>query len=212
MRLQKLLFPFGMISALFFFLFDFLGTVLWKGYNPIVSPVSQLIADGAPNVLLTRTLFYSFEVSLVVFFLGLLIQSFQSHGACLRTGYSVLFLLSVVSLFGYKLFPMTMDFIINVKNYLHAVVTIVIFVGTMGVLFLLALGYRKQEKNRRLGRITFTAAVLFLLFNLLQYYVMIRGLPVGGLVERLTLYTFQIYIFVLSWFYVKRRVIYGRFS
>ena len=63
-----MLFSFGMIGTLSFLLEDFLGTVLWKGYNPATSYVSQLIADGAPNVSLTRTLFYFYEICLIIFF------------------------------------------------------------------------------------------------------------------------------------------------
>lgn len=204
MKLQKLFFSFGMIGVFSFVLEDFLGTALWRGYNPITSYVSQLTADGAPNVSLTRTLFFIYEICLAIFITSLLVKSFRSYGLCLRVGYAGLLLLSSISILGYGLFPMTMDFIINLKNYMHIAVTIIILAGTILTLFLLALGYLKQEHKRKIGRITFAAATLFLLFNLLHLYAIFHGLNVLGLLQRLSLYTFQIYIFVLSWNYAGR--------
>lgn len=195
-----------MIGTLSFLLEDFLGTVLWKGYNPITSYVSQLMADGSPTVPLTRTLFTIYEICLAIFFISLLVKSFKSYEICLRIGFAGLLLITAISILGYGLFPMTMDFIINLKNYIHIAVTIIILAGTICLLFLLALGYLKQEHERKIGRITLAAAVLFLLFNLLHLYAIFHGSHALGLIQRLSLYTFQIYIFVLSWIYVMGRL------
>lgn len=77
-----------MIGTLSFLFEDVLGTVLWEGYNPITSYVSQLTANGATNVPLTRTLFYIYEICLIIFLISLLIKSFQYYGICLKTGYT----------------------------------------------------------------------------------------------------------------------------
>lgn len=204
MKLQKLLFPFGMIGSLAFLLDDCLGTILWQGYNPITSYFSQLIADGAPNLPLTRTLFYFYEICLVLFLASMLIQSFQTGGVLTRAAYAGLFLIAVLSLFGYGLFPMTMDFVLNPKNYLHAAVTVTLFAATVCLLFLLALGYRRQERWKKAARITLWAAVLFLLFNLLHFMAILSGQHELGLIERLSIYTFQTYFFLLSWLHVNR--------
>jgi hypothetical protein len=206
MRLQKLFFSFGMIGSLSFVFEDFLGSIFWRRYNPITSYISQLTADGAPNIPLTRTLFYIYEICLIIFIISMLVKSFRSYGICLRAGYAGLLILLSISILGYGLFPMTMDFIISFKNYLHLVITIIIVAGTIFILFLLALGYIKQEHERKIGRITFVAAILFLLFNLLHLYAIFRGLNILGLIQRLSLYTFQIYIFVLSWNYTRNRL------
>lgn len=211
MRMQKLFFSFGMVGTLSFLLTDFLGTVLWKGYNPATSYVSQLIADGAPNVGLTRTLFYLCEICLVIFFASLLIHSFRFDRILIRLGYAGLLLLCGLSLFGYGLFPMTMDFILNLKNYVHIAITIIILAGTICMLFLLAIGYAKQQE-RRVGLITLIAAVLFLFSNLVHLYAIFSGQHNLGLIQRLSLYTFQTYIFVLSWIYVNRLPLKNRYQ
>lgn len=205
MKLKKMFYSFGMIGTLFFLLEDLLGTALWKGYNPVTSYVSQLTADGAPNVLLTRTLFYIYGICLTVFVISLLLKSFQSYGLCLRACYSGLLLISAIALLGYEFFPMTMDFVINPKNYIHAVVTILILAGTICILFLLAFGYLKQEHEKKVGSITFVAAIFFLFFNLLHLYAIVHGWQALGLIERATLYTFHIYFFILSWIYTTHR-------
>lgn len=82
-----------MISSLSFLFEDVFRTVLWKGYNPIRSYVSQLTANGAPNIPLTRTLFYIDQISLIIFLISLLVKSFQNYGICLKTGYTGLTLI-----------------------------------------------------------------------------------------------------------------------
>lgn len=204
MKLQKLFFSFGIIGALSFLLEDFLGTILWKEYNPITSYVSQLTADGAPNLPLTRTLFFTCQISLAIFVISLLMKSFQHYGNILKLAYFGLLLIFAISIFGYGLFPMTMDFIFNPKNYFHFILTIIIFSGTNFIWFFLGFGYLKQN-DKRIGYITLLAATLFLLFNFLHLYAFLHGLKILGLAERLSLYTFQIYIFILSWNYVMNR-------
>ena len=179
MGIKKRLFSFGMIGTLSFLLEDLLGSVLWKGYNPVTSYFSQLMADGAPNASLTRTLFYLYEICLIIFFASLLIHSFRSDRILIRLGYAGLLFLCGLSLFGYGLFPMTMDFIVNPKNYIHIAVTIILLTETICMLFLLALGHAKQQE-RELGRITLIAAVLFLLFTWFTYMQFSAGSVIWG--------------------------------
>ena len=201
MKLQKTLSAFGMIGALSFFLEDILGTVLWRGYNPITSYMSELTADGALNVLLTRVLFYIYEICLMIFFAAMCVKAFKIHGVCLKIGYGGLFIIAAISFLGFGLFPMTMNFIKTPKDLIHLIITIFIIAGTILSLFLLAFGYRKQGHGRKIGRITMLFAVLFLLFNLMHLYAIFNDSNILGLLQRLGFYTFQIYIFRLSWYY-----------
>jgi hypothetical protein len=195
-----------MIGAAAFLLYDFLGISLWPGYNPITSYVSELFADGAPHIPLTRTLLYINEICLVIFILALLVQSFQHYRICLRIGYICLLVVFSISIIGYGLFPMTLGFIFSLKNVIHLAITTVILAATIFILFLLAFGYLKQEHEMKIGRITLAAATLFLIFNLLHLFSILGLMNILGLMERLSLYTFQAYIFELSRFYVSAEI------
>ena len=132
----------------------------------------------------------------------MLIEAICYYGMILRIGYSGLLLTALISAFGYGSFPMTMDFIINYKNYVHLAITILILAGTVSMLFLLAIGYLRRKNYKNIGYISLAAAFLFLLLNLLHLYLILNGSNILGLMQRLTFYTFQIYILILSWFYM----------
>jgi hypothetical protein len=74
MKLQKALLAFGMIGSLALILEDLLGTILWRGYNPITSYMSELFANGAPHVLLTRMLLYISEICFIVFLITVCVK------------------------------------------------------------------------------------------------------------------------------------------
>jgi hypothetical protein len=73
------------------------------------------------------------------------------------------------------------------------------------MLYLLAIGYLKQEGLVKIGYLSLTAAILFTVCNLLHLLVILAGLDITGLIQRFSFYTFFIYLFLLSFFFVRRR-------
>lgn len=197
MKLQKAFLASGMISSITLISEDLLGIVLWRGYNPIKSYMSELFADGAPPALLTRTLLYISQFCLVIFLITVCVKIIKFYGMSIKIGYIGLLFTASSSILGYGLFPMTLNNIISIKNLIHFIITVSIVIATMILFFFLAFGYKRENRG-----FSIVFAVLFLFFNLLHLYAILKGINILGLLERASFYTFEIYIFVISFFYV----------
>ncbi|WP_455538901.1 hypothetical protein [Terrisporobacter sp.] len=76
-------------------------------------------------------------------------------------------------------------------------------VSTITSGFILAYGYIKQEKIKKLGKFILIMAIIITLCGMLNPKFMSMGLNIMGLTERLVIYSLQIMIFVLSIYYIK---------
>ncbi|MBZ4647155.1 MAG: hypothetical protein JG777_2644 [Clostridia bacterium] len=201
-KLKKFLMPFGMIGVLFYFTHTILGRILWKEYNPITMDISSLTADGAPNAHLLRMLTFIYGICMVLFIVGLIKKSFSEYHSLLKTGYIVLMIMQLTSIFGYSLFPLSGDKTeMNFQNIMHIIVTVIVVFTTIASSFLISFGYLKQEKMKGLGKFTLVMAILITVFGVFNPISMNLKLNILGLTERLVIYTIQVLMFVLSYYY-----------
>lgn len=203
MKLQKWFISCGMISVFAFFTHTILGNILWKGYDPIRQSISEYTADGAPNAQLLRGFVGIYEVCFLIFALGMLYEAFYRHHGYVRTGYTLLIFAALFSIVGFNSFPMTFVFVISAQNLAHTIVAIALICSTILAVTLISIGYLKTEKLTRLGRISLFVAVLAALFHLLLWYADLHGYNNFGLLERLTMYPFHAFTFIISWNYVR---------
>lgn len=191
-----------MIGVLFYFTHTILGRILWKEYNPITMDISSLTADGAPNAHLLRMLTFIYGICMVLFIVGLIKKSFSEYHSLLKTGYIVLMIMQLTSIFGYSLFPLSGDKTeMNFQNIMHIIVTVIVVFTTIASSFLISFGYLKQEKMKGLGKFTLVMAILITVFGVFNPISMNLKLNILGLTERLVIYTIQVLMFVLSYYY-----------
>ncbi len=201
-KLDKYLMPLGMVGVLFYFAHTILGNILWKEYNPITTDISSLTADGAPNAQMLKILSFIYGICMVLMVMALIIKSFRQYHSMLRIGYIILIIMQLTSLFGYSLFPLTGDKTeMNFQNTMHIIVTVVVVFTTIASSFLIALGYLKQERMKNLGKLTLVMAVLITIFGMFNPISMNLKLNILGLTERLVIYSIQILMFILSYYY-----------
>lgn len=192
-----------MISVLSFFTHTILGNILRQGYNPIQQSISEFTADGAPYASLLRIFVGIYEVCFLIFALSMVHEALYRHHGFVKTGYSLLLLSSLFSMVSFNAFPMTYISIISVQNLAHVIITIALIGATILAVTLISIGYLKREKLKRLGGISLFIVILASLFNILLWYADLNGYDSFGLLERLTVYPFHIFTFIISWNYVK---------
>lgn len=201
-RIEKYLIPLGMVGVIFYFLHTILGNILWKEYNPITTDISSLTADGAPNAPLLKILGFIYGICMILMVIALVIKAFKKYHTMLRVGFVILLIMQLTSTIGYSLFPLAGDKTeMNFQNMMHIVVTVVVVFTTIASFFLVSLGYIKQENMKKLGRITLVFAILITVFGIFNPISFNLHLNVLGLTERLVVYTIQIFMFFLSYYY-----------
>lgn len=202
-KLQKWFVSFGMISVISFFTHTILGNILWKGYNPIRQTISELTADGAPNAQLLRILVGVYEVCFLIFMVGMIIIAINRHQLSIKIGYFLLLLTAIISIIGFNTFPMSIALIVSIQNLAHILVTIILLCSTILTVTLISIGYLKTEKFKALGRISLFAAIVSSFFSLVFWYADFHGYNNIGLLERLTIYPFHMFTFIVSWYYFR---------
>lgn len=204
-KADRFLMPLGMIGVLFYFAHTTIGRILWNEYNPITTDISSLTSDIAPNSNLLRVFTLVYGIFMILFVLGMIKKSFKQYHSLLKIGYIILMIMQLTSAIGYSLFPLSGDKIdVNFQNTMHIIVTVIVVFTTIVSSFLISIGYLKQEKIKWLGNFTLVLAILITLFGVFNPISMSLKLNILGLTERLVVYTIQILMFSLSYYYTFR--------
>ena len=202
---EKATIPFGMVGALAYLIHTILGRILWREYNPMTTDISSLTAIGAPNRDLLSVFTMIYGLSMLLFISGLIVKAFRTYHWGVRTGYVILFVMQLVSFFGYGLFPLSGDkTVMTFQNQMHIIVTVIVVFTTIAAGYFLAFGYLKQEKQRNMGRFLLFMAILITLTGASNPIGMGAKLNILGLTERLVIYSLMFMMFCLSWHYTKK--------
>lgn len=201
-KINKYLMPLGMVGVLFYLAHTIIGRILWTDYNPITTDISSLTADGTPNAHLLKIFTFIYGICMLLFVIALIKKSFSQYHSLLKTGYIILMIMQLTSMFGYSLFPLSGDKTeMNFQNMMHIIVTVFVVFTTIASSFLISFGYLKQEKMKVLGKFTLVMSILITIFGALNPISMSLQLNILGLTERLVVYTIQILMFILSYYY-----------
>lgn len=194
--------PLGMLGAVSYVLHTLIGEFLRPDYNPITTDISSLTALGAPNreLLLVFTTVYG--ISTLLFIVGMMVKSRRQYHQAVQSGWTILLIMNLVSLFGYALFPLTGDKTeMNPSNIMHLIVTVIVVITTIAGSFILAYGYLRQEKLRGIGNFSLLMAILLTMTGALNPIGMANHLNILGLTERAVIYSLQGMMFVFSAYY-----------
>ena len=203
-KLEELFMPLGMIGVVAYMIHTILGNILWPEYNPITTDISSLTADGAPNSSLLRIFTTIYGICMILFVLGMIVKSLRKYHLATRVGYTILLGMEVISLFGSSAFPLVEDkTVMNFQNMMHIAVTVAVVIATITSAFTLAYGYLSQEKMKNLGKFILIMAIIITLCGMMNPISMLMNLNIMGLTERLVIYSLQILIFVLSFYYTR---------
>lgn len=203
-KLEEFFMPLGMIGVVAYMIHIILGNILWHEYNPITTDISSLTADGAPNSSLLRIFTTIYGICMILFTLGMIVKSLKKYHLATRVGYTILLGMEVISLFGYSALPLVGDkTVMNFQNMMHIAVTVAVVITTISSAFTLAYGYLSQEKMKNLGKFILIMAIIITLCGMMNPISMLMNLNIMGLTERLVIYSLQILIFVLSFYYTR---------
>ena len=198
-KFERIAIPLGMVGILFYLMHTILGRILWAGYDPVTMDISSLTAEGSPNAGLLRVLTTVYGLLMIVFSVGMVLKAFRKFGGLVRAGSVTLLVMEVVSMFGYMLFPLSGDkTVLTFGNLMHIIVTAVVVLTTIACGFLLAAGFLKREKLTWLGRFTLVMAIVITLTGMTTPIGMASGWNLLGVTERLSIYSLQTMLLVLS--------------
>jgi hypothetical protein len=196
---QSIFLKSGMLAVLIYLLHVLLGGFLWKDYNHLHQPISDLTASGSPNREFLMLFTGIYGVLALIFALSFtFIESRKYHQLVFWGGFSFV-LMHVISI-SYGFFPQDLPGTeATFTGKMHLVVTALIVPFTILSPLLIGFGFRKSKGKRALGNFSLVCGVLIFIFGGLSGLFFVNQLPYFGLMERLNIGTLQAWTFILSY-------------
>ncbi len=196
----------GAASAVVYAAHVVLGGILWGGYSHLTQTISELTADGAPNAELLRVFTTVYGILALVFSVCLVftLRNFQAKRVAVL-GAVLLLVMEFASLVGYGLFPLRGGTEMDPENMGHLIVTGIVVICTISSVLLVGLGLVKTPGFKALGVFSIVCAAMIVVSGGMTPVAIATELPVGGLIERLNIFTLQTWVFVTSVSMLRKR-------
>lgn len=189
----------GMLGAIVYLSHVVIGGLLWKGYNHLQQPISDLTSSGGPDkVFLTYiTTLYGVLSIIFAFCAFLYVQKFKSK--LLKVGFFLFLCMHIVSI-SYNIFPEDMITArLTFTGGMHMVVTGLIVPLTILSILFVGIGFRKVEQFKDYGLYSILTSIFIFIVGGLSVIIMANKIGYFGLVERLNIGSIQLWMFLVSY-------------
>jgi hypothetical membrane protein len=198
MNLRKILSGTGMAAVVFYVIHVLAGGFLWKGYNHLHQPISDLTAMGAPNKSSMLVLTTIYGILALIFALSFTILESGKHKKVAIWGGIMFCIMHLISL-SYGLFPQDLPgHEPTFGGVMHIVVTTLIVPFTILSPILIGFGLMKNQIWKSFGVYSVITGFLILIFGSLCAIFFLNKMSYFGLVERLNIGTLQVWTFIFS--------------
>lgn len=196
----------GMAAGILYLLGDLVGGYLTPEYNFIRNAVSELIQSGAPNRTLLSTFLFLHAAAILLFSIGLLARHPFAESRLIFVGGILLLLVGVCHLLSSSIFPMDP---VGAESTLPGVMHLILVGITVVLIFilmpLLGIGLTRFYEWRFFLIFTLACLAIIIVSGIASPIVIRSGIEAMGLTERVTGYTFYIWLFVLSYSLITER-------
>jgi len=196
--LKNKFYIFGIISAVFYIGAVMLGGILWPGYSHVRQAISELTFRQAPNLPLMQSLFWIYNLSLLICSVGLFLH------AKTKTMKASATFLAACALAGVMMFFFPQDPLhttLTTSGLLH-----LIFAGVASITTLLAVSFAaagEWRENRKLGIFSWIVFGVIMLSGPITAMAPTMLPEYFGIVERITIGTFIVWLLIYSLYYRK---------
>ena len=196
---NEILYYAGFGVGIFYLLGDIVGGVITPNYNYIKNAVSELIQSGAENRVVLSLFLFVHALMIILFSAGILINP-SKQSTLVFIGGILLLVVGISHALSSSIFPMDP---VGAQNTLPGVVHLVLVgITVVAILILMpVLGLGFYQLYGWYSFLVFTLLCLgvIAISGVSSPVVIARGIEVMGLTERITAYTFYLWLFILSY-------------
>lgn len=200
--MKKLLMLCGVSAAVIYMGTVILGGWIRPGYSHISMAISELVADGAPNRALLSTSFLVYNALLSVFGVGLFLRiNSQSRGRVYgMIGSLALLLVGLSGVLMELAFPQEPGGTATTfTGIMHFVMAGLAALGTMVAILMLAFWFKNIPALKGYVVYSLISVAVIFLSGGLGAAAMANHSPLFGLIERITIFTFTLWLFIIGW-------------
>jgi hypothetical membrane protein len=194
----------GFAVGIFYLLGDIVGGFITPSYNYVKNAVSELIQSGAENRLLLSSFMFLHALMIILFSVGILTQHSFKQSKLIFIGGILLLGVGISHALSSSIFPMDpVGAPTTFPGSMHLILVGFTVVSIFVLMPLLGIGFNQFYGWKSFTIFTFVCLVVILISGLFTPIVISRGLPVMGLTERITGYTFYIWLFVMAYMLIN---------
>lgn len=199
--MKKLLMLCGVFAAVIYVGTVILGGLLRPGYSHISMAISELVANGAPNRALLSSLFLLYNALLSIFGIGLFLKANKQSGGRISgfVGSLALVLVGVAGILMELAFAQEPGGTATTfTGIMHFVMAGIASLGSMVALLGIGLWFRNIPEMKSYVLYSIISVAVIFISGGSSVPAMANHSPLFGLIERITIFTFTLWMFVIG--------------
>jgi hypothetical protein len=195
---RKTLVVCGLVAPVLYIITAIVGAALRpNNYSHIVNAISELLSNGAPNKATLDIVFNIYNALLLVFALGAY-SAMKNFPHISKVAMGILIGIQILS-FSWGFFPMDpIGAEATFAGTMHNVLGGVVAMATIVMPLLMGLGVRRMDGFNRYETYSFVSSAIIFVSGLTGVILAGQGVHLFGLFERITIGTYEIWIFVTA--------------
>lgn len=198
---KKLLFFGGIFGPIAYLLNDIIGGIVTPNYSYIENTVSDLTKAGTQDTyLLGSILLFISALMGIAFGIGIISHYKYKHSKLVFLGGLFLIIIGISTSLTGTIFPQ--DPIGGESTFpgtMHLILVGISAILLFPTLLMIGIGLYRKKQWKSFRLYTFISVVIMFIFGGLSVIVIINGIALMGLVERISVYAFQIWSVVLAY-------------
>jgi len=204
---KRTLYYAGFYAGIFYLIGDIVGGMITPNYNYIENAVSELIQPGTENRILLSLFLFLHALMITLFSIGILVHHPYKESKSIYTGGILLFIVGVSHAFSSNIFPMDpIGTESTFSGFIHLILVGFTVVSIFILMPLFALGFYRSIKWKSYRVFTFLCLAVIIISGIATPIAIAKNIDIMGLTERITGYTFYIWLFVLTYHLKKERL------
>ncbi len=202
--MKKIYTIFGFLGPIIYILAIIIGGALRNDYSQLYNTVSELSMANVPNLLLMDVMFGIYNISLLIFGIGAFLDTTIDTSKKYRAAMLMLVLtgISGIVLLFFPQDPRTAAF--TATGTIHIAVAGISSLLTILAIFLTGFSFRKKIKMNNFAKYSFISGIIVVISGGIAAYSVGNNLFFGGLLEKITILTFIVWVIVFSYVILKK--------
>ena len=201
---RVLLYYAGFGAGIFYMIGDIVGGIITPKYNYVKNAVSELIQSGAENRPFLSSFLFLHAVMIILFSVGILTQHSFKQSKLIFIGGILLLGVGISHALSSSIFPMDpVGEGSTIPGTMHLILVGFTVVSIFVLMPLLGIGFFRFYGWKSFAIFTFLCLTIIVISGISSPIVIGKGIEMMGLTERITGYTFYIWLFVMAYLLIN---------
>jgi len=198
---KKFLFFGGIFGPIAYLLNDIIGGFVTPNYSYIQNTISDLTKAGTQDTYLLGSILLLISALMgITFGIGIISHYQYRHGKLIFFGGSLLTIMGIFNIFTATIFPQDpIGGELTFPGTMHLILVGISALLLFPALLMIGIGLYREKQWKPFRQYTFISVLIIFISGGLSVIVIVNGIALLGLVERISIYTFQIWSVVLAY-------------